>query len=94
MTELEQQLQAENERLRSEIENHKERELGTLRSQLAAALAERDHYKAEAERNAQIGRQIHNKSQIEINRLRAFISSSKTLPSREKRSAGRRSTVK
>lgn len=64
------ELQAENELLRAELEGFRQRELEGLRSQLAEAKDLVAHYRAEAERNATIGRTIHAESQAEISRLR------------------------
>lgn len=65
------QLQAENDRLRKEIEAYRQRELAALREQLAEARASVRHYKEEAERNAQVGRQIHLTAQETIQELRS-----------------------
>jgi hypothetical protein len=51
-------LQAEVERLRSEVQSYRERELADMRSALAVAREESAHYKAEAFRNAEVGREI------------------------------------
>jgi hypothetical protein len=64
------QLRAENEQLRSELEQWRQRELEDLRLQLATAIAEREHYKQEAYRNAEIGRQIYAQEQEIISGLR------------------------
>lgn len=61
---------SEVERLRAELETYRLRELQGLRDTLAAVVAERDHYKAEAYRNADIGRQIHQDAQAELTKLR------------------------
>ena len=65
------ELQAEVERLRAEVENYRQRELAEVRSQLADAIRERNHYQQEAHRNADLGRQIYSEQQAEITRLRA-----------------------
>lgn len=62
-------LQAEVERLRAEVETHRQRELSELRSALAAALVERENYRSEAYRNAELGRQIDAAHQETINKL-------------------------
>lgn len=67
---MENELQAEVERLRAEVEAYRQQELLSLREALAAMTAERDHYKAEAYRNADLGRQIHADSQVELAKLR------------------------
>jgi hypothetical protein len=74
------ELQAENEALRQQIEEHRQRELEALRQQLTEARADAAHYRAEAERNASVGRQIHLESQEELNRLRARIQALENLP--------------
>ena len=73
-------LQAENEKLRDEIESYRSRELVELREQLAAAKADASHYRAEAERNANLGRKIHLEGQTEINRLRERVSALERIP--------------
>jgi hypothetical protein len=51
-------LQAEVERLRAEVESHRQRELAELKSALAIAREEAANYRQEAYRNAETGRQI------------------------------------
>lgn len=63
-------LESEVERLRAEVESYRQRELTELRSALAAARQEADHFRAEAHRNADIGRQIAAQSQQQISELR------------------------
>lgn len=48
----------ENNRLRSLIEEQRQRELADLRQRLVEAEAKVEHYRAEAQRNADIGKQI------------------------------------
>ena len=76
----EETLQAENERLRLLVEEFRQRELAELRKQLDEARALVSHYRAEAERNASIGRQIHLESQQAIFDLRAKLDSSQRIP--------------
>lgn len=59
------------ERLRQEVESYRQRELEQLQARLAEAERQRDHYRAEAQRNADLGRQIHTESQAEIQSLRS-----------------------
>ena len=61
------------ERLKAEVESYRQRELADLRTALAAAREETNHYRAEANRNADLGRQIHAEMQLEIDRLRSQI---------------------
>lgn len=63
-------LESEVERLRAEVESYRQRELTELRSALAAARQEADHFRAEAHRNADIGRQIAAQSNQTISDLR------------------------
>jgi predicted nucleic acid-binding Zn-ribbon protein len=63
--------QSELERLRQELERHRVRELETLREALAAARDEAAHYRAEAQRNAEVGRQIDREYRQQIEQLRA-----------------------
>lgn len=67
-------LRAENEQLRNQIEDYRRRELESLRAQLQVALSDVEHFRAEAARNAEVGRQIHRECQEEIRRLRDRIS--------------------
>lgn len=64
-------LQAEVDKLRAQVEAYRQRELDDLKAQLATAIAERDNYRNEAYRNAEVGRQIAAGLQEEINRLRS-----------------------
>jgi len=63
-------LRAENEQLRLQIEEFRQREVADLRQQLAEAKALAYHYRAEAERNADLGRRIAAESQQAIAELR------------------------
>lgn len=69
-------LQAEVERLRAQVEDYRQRELDDLRRQLAAALSDVDHYRTEAQRNAQLGREIAAEAEREraemLSKLRAY----------------------
>ena len=64
-------LQAENEQLRLQIEEFRQREIADLRQQLAEAKAMLTYYRSEAERNANLGRQIAAEGQQAIADLRA-----------------------
>lgn len=72
--------QTEIEKLRAEIEGYRQHELADLREQLVSARADAVHYRAEAERNANIGRQIYTEGQVETARLRARVQSLEQLP--------------
>lgn len=61
-------------RLRQQVEEYRLRELESLQTQLAEAKAKAEHYRAEAERNAQIGHQIAREAEAERARLRERIS--------------------
>ena len=63
-------LRAENEQLRLMVEEYRQREVADLRQQLAEAKALMNHYRAEAERNANVGRQIAAEGQQVIAELR------------------------
>lgn len=67
----EEALTAEVERLRAEIEVYRQRELEGLRAQIASLSAERDNYRQEAYRNADLGRQIAAQYQEQVNSLRS-----------------------
>ena len=67
-------LQVEVQQLRQQVEEYRAREIETLQSQLAEARAAAQHYKAEAERNAQLGHQIHRESQETITKLQTKLS--------------------
>lgn len=69
--------QSEIERLRAEVESHRQRELSDLRSALAAAReelrqakVEASHFRGEAERNATTGRMIASEAERQIADLR------------------------
>jgi predicted metal-dependent hydrolase len=64
-------LVSEVERLRAEVEAHRQRELATLREALVAAREEAAHYRAEALRNAEVGRQIDREYRQQVEQLRA-----------------------
>ena len=72
-------LQAEVDDLRQQLEAYRLGELAALREQLTEAKASVVHYRAEAERNADIGRQIHREQQAEIDRLTLRVQSSEQL---------------
>ena len=61
-------------RLRQQVEEYRLRELESLQTQLAEAKANAEHYRAEAERNAQIGHQIAREAEAERAKLRERIS--------------------
>jgi predicted ATPase len=64
-------LESENQRLRDQVEAYRQQELTDLRSRLAEAERARDHYRQEAQRNADVGRQIAAQAEQEIQSLRA-----------------------
>jgi hypothetical protein len=64
-------LRAENEQLRLIIDEFRQREVADLRQQLAEARHLCAHYRAEADRNANLGRQIAAEGQQAIAELRA-----------------------
>ena len=66
--------QAEIQALREQIEGYRQRELEDLRSQLAEARTQAAHYRAEAERNANLGHEIAREAEAERARLRERIS--------------------
>lgn len=68
-------LQAEVERLRAEVESHRQRELADLRSALAAARADCDHYRSEAYRIDAQMRSLVALDNEKIARLEAEIAS-------------------
>lgn len=88
MDELE-RLQAENQELREQLAEFRRREVDALRANLAAAQADAVHYRAEAERNAATGRQIHAEAQAEINRLRDQVRRLQTIPNARPPAPGR-----
>jgi len=73
-------LKAENESLRQQVEVYRLSELESLRAQLAEAKAAAAHFRAEAERNANIGRQIHLEAEAERTRLMARIQALEQIP--------------
>lgn len=64
-------LQAEVDRLRAEVESYRQRELADLKAALSVAQHEAAHYRAEAQRNAEVGRQIASECQQQIVELRS-----------------------
>lgn len=83
-------LQTEVDGLRQQLEAYRQRELDALRGQLAEATASTAHYRAEAQRNADLGRQIHTEAQAEISRLVFRVQSLEQLPNARERLAGDR----
>lgn len=73
------QLQAEVERLRSEVAAYRERELADLRSALASARIEAEHYKAECVRLAEVGRQIDANHRETISKLQGQLDAARSL---------------
>ncbi len=73
-------VQAENKKLRQEVEAYRLRELETLKTQLAEAQAEAAHYRSEAQRNADLGHKIHDGQQAEIDRLQTKLLTAERLP--------------
>ena len=67
------QLQKENKALRLEIHFVREQGLATLRERVTLAEKSSEHYKAEAQRNADLGRQIASESEKKIIELKAKI---------------------
>ena len=73
-------VKAENAELRQQLEEYRLRELLALREQLAQARTDAAHYRAEAERNAELGRQIHREAEAERISLQTRIQSLEQLP--------------
>lgn len=71
MMEPDGQLQQEVDRLRAEVEQYRQRELADLKSALSLARDEVAHYKIEAQRNADVGRQIAGMYETKLADLRA-----------------------
>lgn len=67
---METDLQSEVERLREEVESYRQRELADLRAALSAAREEADHFRREAQRNADIGRQVAAGYQQQLTEMR------------------------
>lgn len=63
----------ENSRLRALLEQHRERELADLRQRTLEAEAKVEHYRNEAQRNADIGRQIAAEYERKIMELKAKV---------------------
>lgn len=61
------------DRLRAELEEYRQRELRSLGAQFAEAKALAEHYRSEAQRNADIGRQIAAEAERERTMLKAQI---------------------
>lgn len=67
-------LEQENEELRHQLESYRQREISELQERLSVAVAEADHFRSEAHRNAELGRQIASEAQATIADLRAKLS--------------------
>ena len=63
------ELRAENEALKLQLEEHRIRELESLRERVAQAEHAADHYKAEAHRNADAAKQLVVEFERKINEL-------------------------
>jgi len=74
------QLKADNDELRQQIEGYRQRELAELREQLVVAKDEAAHYRSEASRNAEVGRQIHAEMQATNETLRVRIQALEAIP--------------
>lgn len=68
------------ESLRQQVEEFRRSELASLKEQLASARADVLHYRGEAQRNADLGRQIHLEAQTEISRLQERVGMLERLP--------------
>lgn len=88
MSEVE-DLKAEIQSLRAEVEAYRQRELEELRQRLATAEADVQHYRAEAQRNAQLGHQIHIESRQEVERLRSQLEAKERLTNGRPAAPGR-----
>jgi hypothetical protein len=65
----------ENSKLRELLEQHRERELAELRQRTLDAEAKVEHYRNEAQRNADLGRQIAAEYERKIVELQAKVDS-------------------
>jgi len=72
-------LQTENDELRQQLEDYRQRELAELRQRLAEARVDVAHYRSEAERNAALGRQINAEAQVVITKLRGQLQAKEQL---------------
>lgn len=63
----------ENSRLRALLEQHREREMADLRQRTLEAEAKVEHYRNEAQRNADIGRQIAAEYEKKIMELKSKV---------------------
>ena len=72
-------LQAEVERLRAELEAYRRRDNETLRTQLAEAMLAAQHYRQEAERNAAVGREIAADAEKRIYELRSQLDTARAM---------------
>lgn len=73
------ELQAENQELREQMRLIEQRRLTELETRLEQALSSAEHFKAEAYRNAEIGRKIATEAQTEIALLREKINTANQL---------------
>lgn len=63
----------ENQKLRSMLEEQRQRELADLRERLIQSEAKCEHYRNEAQRNADIGKQLASEYEKKITELRAKV---------------------
>jgi cytochrome c556 len=79
MKEVEQQLRAEVERLRSEVESYKQLELGRLQTQLQSVWQEKEDWKAEAKRLGQANIAYKDEVREQMEMLKAKLEAAKAL---------------
>jgi len=73
-------LQAEVAKLRQVVDEHRRSEIDRLRSELETALTAADHYRAEATRNADLGRQIYAEMKAKVDNLESQLKAMQQLP--------------
>lgn len=73
------ELRAENQQLRAEVEAYKRRELEQLKAQLADALAAAESYRQQAYQNAENVRQVNAMAEETISRLKSQLEASERM---------------
>lgn len=63
----------ENQKLRALLEEQRQREMSDLRQRLSESEAKMEHYRAEAQRNADIGKQLAAEYERKLTELKAKV---------------------
>ena len=75
----------ENQKLRSLLEEHRQREMSDLRQRLSESQAKEEHYRNEAQRNADIGRQLAAEYERKLSELKVKVEAYERTSGRQSR---------